>query len=83
MRLSMRKVRELLRLHWECGLSTRQIARSTGIGRTTPPFVRAVMDRCDCLLAVGCRRGDRETPEISHLLADHTNYDSGKSFVSQ
>lgn len=31
----MRKVREVLRLRWECGLSTRQIARSSGIGRTT------------------------------------------------
>lgn len=33
----------------------------TGIGRTTPPFVRAVMDRCDCLLAVGCRFGEVAT----------------------
>jgi transposase len=30
----MRKVREVLRLGWECGLSARQIARSTRIGRT-------------------------------------------------
>lgn len=33
----------------------------TGIGRTTPPFVRAIMDRCDCLLAVGCRFGEVAT----------------------
>ncbi len=42
----------------------------SGIGRTTPPFVRTVMERCDCLLAVGCRFGEvatgsygMETPE--------------------
>lgn len=33
----------------------------TGIGRTTPPFVRTIMDRCDCLLAVGCRFGEVAT----------------------
>jgi len=31
----MRKIHEVLRLSLECGLSGRQIARSTGIGRTT------------------------------------------------
>ena len=30
----------------------------TGFGRSAPPFVRAIMDRCDCLLAVGCRFGE-------------------------
>jgi len=34
-RLSMRKVREVLRLSWACGLSSRQVARSCGLGRTT------------------------------------------------
>lgn len=33
----------------------------TGIGRATPPFVRSVMERCDCLLAVGCRFGEVAT----------------------
>ncbi|MCU0302800.1 MAG: thiamine pyrophosphate-binding protein [Thermoanaerobaculales bacterium] len=33
----------------------------TGIGRSAPPFVRAVVDRCDCLLAVGCRFGEVAT----------------------
>ncbi len=33
----------------------------TGIGRSTPPFVRTIMDRCDCLLAVGCRFGEVAT----------------------
>lgn len=33
----------------------------TGIGRATPPFVRNIMDRCDCLLAVGCRFGEVAT----------------------
>ncbi len=33
----------------------------TGIGRATPPFVRTIMDRCDCLLAVGCRFGEVAT----------------------
>lgn len=34
-RLSMRKISEILRLKWECGLSNRRIARSCSIGRTT------------------------------------------------
>ena len=34
-RISMRKIRELLRLHEECGLSNRQIARTLNISR--PP----------------------------------------------
>jgi hypothetical protein len=34
-RLSMRKVREVLRLKYACGASDRVIARSVGIGRTT------------------------------------------------
>src|SRR5271170_6193274 len=33
-RLSMRKVREVLRLKYACGASERVIARSVGIGRT-------------------------------------------------
>ena len=32
-RISMRKIRELLRLHEECGLSNRQIARTLNISR--------------------------------------------------
>jgi hypothetical protein len=32
-RLSMRKVREVLRLKYACGASERVIARSVGIGR--------------------------------------------------
>jgi len=34
-RLPMRKIREILRLRWGCGLSARQIARSLGVARTT------------------------------------------------
>jgi hypothetical protein len=34
-RLSMRKVREVLRLKYACGASVRTIARSVGVGRTT------------------------------------------------
>ena len=34
-RLSMRKIRDVLRLHLACGLSARRIAQSTAIGRTT------------------------------------------------
>jgi acetolactate synthase-1/2/3 large subunit len=33
----------------------------TGFGRSAPRFVRSVMDRCDCLLAVGCRFGEVAT----------------------
>ena len=31
----MRKIREILRLVWECGLSHRQTSRSGGVSRTT------------------------------------------------
>jgi transposase len=34
-RLSMRKIKEVIRLKWELGLSNRAIARSCSIGRTT------------------------------------------------
>ena len=34
-RLSMRKIKEVLRLRFDVGLSGRQIARSCGMGRTT------------------------------------------------
>src|SRR5689334_15816102 len=35
MRISMRKIREILRLKWECGLSRRQIAESCQVARPT------------------------------------------------
>ena len=34
-RLSMRKIKEVLRLKWEAGLSGRAISQSCGMGRTT------------------------------------------------
>ena len=34
-RLTMRKIREVLRLKWECGLSNRAIARSCSISHST------------------------------------------------
>lgn len=34
-RLPMRKIREILRLKWDCRLANRKIARSCGIGRST------------------------------------------------
>jgi len=34
-RLHMRKIREILRLRWGCGLSARQIARSLSVARST------------------------------------------------
>ncbi len=34
-RLSMRKIKEVLRLRWGCGLSQRQIAESCSIARST------------------------------------------------
>ena len=34
-RLPMRKIREILRLRWDCRLANRQIARSCGIARST------------------------------------------------
>ncbi len=32
-----------------------------GFGASAPPFVRRVMERCDCLLAIGCRFGEVAT----------------------
>ena len=34
-RLSMRKIREILRLKFECGLTNRQIAKSCSVARST------------------------------------------------
>ena len=41
-RLSMRKIKEVLRLHYEKGLSARQIAKSLNISRST---IREYLDR--------------------------------------
>ena len=43
-RLSMRKIREILRLCWGCGLSARQAAASCGVGRTT---IKEYLDRAE------------------------------------
>ena len=32
-----------------------------GFGQSAPPFVRSLVDRCDCLLAIGCRFGEVAT----------------------
>jgi acetolactate synthase-1/2/3 large subunit len=42
----------------------------TGFGRSAPPFVRALMDRCDCLLAVGCRFGEVATGSYGMTLPE-------------
>ena len=41
-RLSVRKIKEVLRLHYEKGFSTRQIAKSLSVGRST---VQDYLDR--------------------------------------
>ena len=41
-RLSMRKVKEILRLCWGSGLSARQAAQSCGVGRAT---IKEYLDR--------------------------------------
>ena len=43
-RLSVRKIKEVLRLHYEKGFSTRQIAKSLSIGRST---VQDYLDRAE------------------------------------
>ena len=43
-RLSVRKIKEVLRLHYEKGFSTRQIAKSLSIGRST---VQDYLDRSE------------------------------------
>lgn len=43
-RLSMRKIKEILRLCWGCGLSARQAAASCDVGRTT---VKEYLDRAE------------------------------------
>lgn len=44
MRLSMRKIQEILLLCWLNGLSARQAAKSCGVGRTT---IREYLDRAE------------------------------------
>ena len=61
-RLSMRKIKEVLRLRFEVGLSGRQIARSCGMGRTT---VREYLQRAKRVgvcwpLPAGMTDGDLE-----------------------
>ncbi len=54
-----------------------------GFGRAAPPFVRKAMDRCDALLAIGCRFGEVatasygfETPEnLIHVDIDPSVFD--------
>ena len=54
-RLSMRKVREVLRLSWGGKLSTRAVAHSCGMGRTT---VREYLPACcDDGFVVAAARG--------------------------
>lgn len=62
-----------------------------GFGRAAPPFVRGVMDRCDALLAIGCRFGEVatasygfETPEnLIHVDIDPGVFDRNyKSVLS-
>jgi transposase len=43
-RVSMRKIREVLRLVWVCGLTRRRAAQSSGLGRTT---VREYVERAE------------------------------------
>ncbi len=42
----------------------------TGIGRAAPPFARAIVERSDCLLAVGCRFGEVATGSYGMSLPD-------------
>ncbi len=44
-RLSMRKIKEVLRLTWACGLSHRKVAQSTGVSRpTVSEYVRRAVE---------------------------------------
>lgn len=46
-----------------------------GLGASAPPFAKTIMDRCDCLLAIGCRFGEVATasygftppPQLIHV----------------
>ncbi|MBI4867445.1 MAG: thiamine pyrophosphate-binding protein [Candidatus Wallbacteria bacterium] len=66
-----------------------------GFGASAPPFVRGVMDRCDCLLAIGCRFGEVATAsyglkppeELIHVDIDervfHRNYPARQTVVAR
>ena len=55
-RLSMRKIREVLRLCWDRGLSARQAAGSCGVSRGT---VGNILDRAGGPAFVASSRGPR------------------------
>ena len=40
---------------------THELFLWNGFGNSAPPFVTRIMDRCDCLLAIGCRFGEVAT----------------------
>ena len=54
-RLSMRKIREVLRLKYEAGLSTRAIARSVNAGRTTVQEYLQRFAASGASIAASCR----------------------------
>ena len=67
-RLSMRKIRELLRLKYELGRSNREIATSLGIANSTVSDYTRRATAAGFLLAV-CRRGLDDTALETALVA--------------
>lgn len=64
-KLSMRKIREVLRLKWECNQSQRQIAASCGIARST---VQDYLLRAQAAGLSGPLPGDLEEEPLNALL---------------
>jgi transposase len=68
-RLSMRKIKEILRLCWEKGLSARQAAGSCGVGRTT---IREYLDRAEKAGLSWPLREDLDEASLENLLFPST-----------
>ncbi|HTP05629.1 MAG TPA: IS21 family transposase [Nitrospirota bacterium] len=64
-RLSMRKVKEILRLCWGSGMSARQAARSCGVGRAT---IKEYLDRAERAGLVWPLPDDLDDARLEHLL---------------
>jgi transposase len=74
-RLSVRKIKEVLRLHHEKGFSVRQIAGSLSIGRST---VQDYLDRSERAGLNWCLAADLDETTLEHRL-----YPSSPSIVQQ
>ena len=82
-RVTMRKIKDILRLKWACGLSNRQVAASCGVARST--VAGAGVDvSCTVSIGVASLRPSDTCAEDCLLRADRAMYRakaSGRNLV--